>query len=82
MYLREFEFEASNYFGYDDMLDVVQHEAYDIAVQYMDDSGTEPDSNERWELWDNDAMRVREEFRKFYHDDLIKICEEFEASFN
>ena len=82
MYLSEFEFENCPHLSYDDMLDAVQDDAYEIAVQYMDDEGTEEGSNERWAIWDNDAMRVREEFRKFYHDDLIKICEEFEASFN
>ena len=76
VYLSEFEFECNDYFGYDDMLDEVQDEAYHIAVQYMDDSGTEEGSNERWAIWDTEARRVRDEFEKFYKDQLLTLASE------
>jgi hypothetical protein len=77
MYLSEFEFENCPHLSYDDMLDAVQDDAYDIAVQYMDDEGTEEGSNERWELWDTDARRVRDEFEAFYKDELLKLSASF-----
>jgi hypothetical protein len=77
MYLSEFEFENCPHLSYDDMLDAVQDDAYEIAVQYMDDEGTEEGSNERWAIWDTDARRVRDEFEAFYKDELLKLSASF-----
>ena len=74
VYLSEFEFDCNDYFGYDDMLDVVQDEAYHIAVSNIDLGDTLPDTNERCELYDNDAMRVRDEFEKFYKSQLLALA--------
>lgn len=74
VYLSEFEFECNDYFGYDDMLEAVYDDAYQTAVSNLDVDGTEPDTEERWQLWEADAARVRSEFEKFYKDQLLVIA--------
>jgi hypothetical protein len=71
MYLSEFEFPDG--YTYDDILSDVQSDAYDVAVSNLDVDGTEPDSNERWELWEADARRVVDEFEKFYKNQILQI---------
>lgn len=64
--LRDFEFppEAT----VEDKLDEVERDAYEVAVSYLDVSSTEPNTEERWALWDAEARRVRDEVRRYYFD--------------
>jgi hypothetical protein len=71
VFLKDFEFPDG--YTYDDILSDVQSDAYDVAVSNLDVDGTEPDSNERWELWEADARRVVDEFEKFYKDQILQI---------
>jgi hypothetical protein len=71
IYLSEFEFPDG--YTYDDILEAVKDDAYDVAVNYLDVDGTEPESDERWELWAEDSRRVADEFEKFYKNQILQI---------
>ena len=73
--LSEFEVDVNSHWGYDDVLNAVQDDAYQVAVQYCDVDGTEPNSDERWRIWDTDAHRVRDEFESYYKDEILRIIE-------
>jgi len=64
--LADFEFppEAT----IEDKLDEVRRDAYEVAVTHLDVSSTEPNTDERFALWDAEADRVVREVRRYYFD--------------
>jgi hypothetical protein len=62
--LRDFEFEPG--MTIEDKLDEIRRDAYEVAVTHLDVSATEPNTDERFALWDEEADRVAREACLYY----------------